>query len=77
MHLGVYKVYSRSMSKKGKYITHSKMSVELSPRDKEQKKLSLKAKALCKLANLFNNPSYEICDRGFDGGQVNGPPRKQ
>ena len=39
-------------------------------RGKEQEKLSLKAKALCKFANLFNNPTYRICDRGFDGLQV-------
>ena len=41
-----------------------------SSRGKEQEKLSLKAKALCKFANLFNNPTYRICDRGFDGLQV-------
>ena len=44
--------------------------IEFSPRGKEQEKLSLKTKWLCKFANLFNNPTYEICDRGFDGGQV-------
>jgi len=42
-------------------------------RGKEQKKLDFKTKMLCKFANLFNNPTYEICNQGFDGGQVVGP----
>jgi len=42
-------------------------------RGKEQKKLDFKSKMLCKFANLFNNPTYEICNQGFDGGQVVGP----
>jgi hypothetical protein len=40
---------------------------------KENKKLDFKTKVLCKFANLFNNPTYEICNQGFDGGQVVGP----
>ena len=40
---------------------------------KSNKKLDFKTKALCKLANLFNNPTYEICNNGFDAGQVIGP----
>jgi hypothetical protein len=28
---------------------------------------------LCKFANLFNNPTYEICNSGFEPGQVVGP----
>ena len=42
-------------------------------RGKEQKKLDFKTKMLCKFANLFNNPTYEICNSGFDAGQVVGP----
>ena len=38
-------------------------------RGKEQKKLDFKTKMLCKFANLFNNPTYEICNQGFDDGQ--------
>ena len=42
-------------------------------RGKEQKKLDFKTKMLCKFANLFNNPTYEICNNGFEPGQVVGP----
>ena len=42
-------------------------------RGKEQKKLDFKTKMLCKFANLFNNPTYEICNQGFDAGAVVGP----
>ena len=42
-------------------------------RGKEQKKLDFKTKMLCKFANLFNNPTYEICNSGFEPGQVVGP----
>ena len=37
---------------------------------KDTKKLDFKTKALCKFANLFNNPNYEICNTGFDAQQV-------
>ncbi len=37
---------------------------------KENKKLDFKTKTLCKFANLFNNPNYEICNSGFDAQQV-------
>ena len=40
---------------------------------KEDKKLDFKAKALCKLASLFNNPTYDICSDGFDAGEIVGP----
>lgn len=40
---------------------------------KEDKKLDFKAKALCKLASLFNNPTYDICSEGFDAGEIVGP----
>jgi hypothetical protein len=40
---------------------------------KDNKKLDFKTKILCKFANLFNNPTYEICNQGFDAGQVVGP----
>jgi len=42
-------------------------------RGKEQKGLDFKTKMLCKFANLFNNPTYELCNQGFDAGQVVGP----
>jgi hypothetical protein len=37
---------------------------------KETKKLDFKTKMLCKFANLFNNPTYQICNTGFDAVQV-------
>merc|ERR1712241_1352882 len=37
---------------------------------KEDKKLDFKAKALRKLASLFNNPTYDICS---DAGEIVGP----
>jgi hypothetical protein len=40
---------------------------------KEDKVLDFKAKALCKLASLFNNPTYDICNEGFDAGEIVGP----
>merc|ERR1712045_768187 len=40
---------------------------------KEDKKLDFKARALCKLASLFNNPTYDICSDGFDAGEIVGP----
>merc|ERR1712038_329499 len=40
---------------------------------KEDKKLDFKAKALCKLTSLFNNPTYDICSDGFDAGEIVGP----
>ena len=32
--------------------------------------LDFKITALCKLASLFNNPSYDMCEEGFDASQV-------
>ena len=32
-----------------------------------------KITALCKFANLFNNPVYEMCEKGFDASQIVGP----
>ena len=32
-----------------------------------------KLNALCKLAGLFNNPLYDICQEGFNASQVIGP----
>ena len=39
-------------------------------RSKEQKKLDDKTKILCKFANLFNNPTFDICSQGYDANQV-------
>ena len=39
-------------------------------RGKEQKKLDWTTKNLCKWANLFNNPTYEICNTGYESQQV-------
>jgi hypothetical protein len=36
-------------------------------------KNDFKTKALCKLAGLFNNPLYDICQEGFDSTQIIGP----
>jgi len=36
------------------------------------KKNDFKTKALCKLAGLFNNPLYDICQEGFDSSQIIG-----
>ena len=40
---------------------------------KQDKKNDFKTKALCKLAGLFNNPLYDICQEGFDSTQIIGP----
>ena len=46
-------------------------------RGKEREKLNLKTRHLCKFANLFNSPSYDLCKRGFDAYRIvqpNGTP---
>ena len=40
---------------------------------KQDEKNDFKTKALCKLAGLFNNPLYDICQEGFDSTQIIGP----
>jgi hypothetical protein len=40
---------------------------------KTDEKNDFKTKALCKLAGLFNNPLYDICQEGFDSNQIIGP----
>ena len=51
---------------------HRLMHLEqaINNRGNEQKKLDWKTKSLCKFANLFNNPTYEICNTGYESGQV-------
>ena len=49
----------------------------LDERSKIQKVLSGKTKKLCKFANLFNNPTYDICDQGYNANQVVGPDQGQ
>jgi hypothetical protein len=37
---------------------------------KQDKKNHFKIKALCKLAGVFNNPWYNMCQEGFDSTQI-------
>ena len=46
---------------------------EVKEGQKIDKKNDFKTKALCKLAGLFNNPLYDICQEGFDSTQIIGP----
>lgn len=46
---------------------------EVKEGQKIDKKNDFKTKALCKLAGLFNNPLYDICQEGFDSQQIIGP----
>lgn len=45
---------------------------EVKQGQKGDKKADFKTKALCKLAGLFNNPLYDICQEGFDAQQIIG-----
>ena len=45
---------------------------EVKEGQKGDKKNDFKTKALCKLAGLFNNPLYDICQEGFDSSQIIG-----
>lgn len=46
---------------------------EVKEGQKIDEKNDFKTKALCKLAGLFNNPLYDICQEGFDSTQIIGP----
>ena len=46
---------------------------EVKEGQKIDEKNDFKTKALCKLAGLFNNPPYDICEEGFDGKQIIDP----
>jgi hypothetical protein len=50
-----------------------KLEDEAKKGKKQDKKNNFKIKALCKLAGLFNHPSYDICQEGFDSTQIIGP----
>jgi len=45
---------------------------EVKEGQKGDKRNDFKTKALCKLAGLFNNPLYDICQEGFDSSQIIG-----
>ena len=39
----------------------------------QSSEINFKIKALCKLAGLYNNPLYDICQEDFDPSQIIGP----
>ena len=49
-----------------------KLEDEVKSGQSSDKKNNFKTKALCKLAGLFNNPLYDICQEGFDSSQIIG-----
>ena len=67
--------YNRTLSKFNKvhnntdYRLHA-LEQAINNRGNEQKKLDWTTKNLCKWANLFNNPTYEICNTGYESGHV-------
>jgi hypothetical protein len=47
-----------------------KVEEAMGAKEKKTKKLDFKVKGLCKLAFLFNNPNYDLCNQGFDVTQI-------
>ena len=51
----------------------NRLEEALEDRSEAQKMFNGKTKILCKFANVFNNPTYDICNQGYDAEQVVGP----